>query len=154
MRSRKSGRTCGLRTASTSRSTISAAFTALRFTPATAAGIAGKLWDLADLMRPHDLTQDLRRGRKGCKAGETGDMRRARGGAIVTLLGGGKKNTQDADLNLARKYWQEYKAAQKSSKLIRPPSWSDSRILLMRLSISMPQLKLAMKPHCFWRCEM
>ena len=39
------------------------------------------------------------------------------GGAIVTLLGGGKKNTQDADLNLARKYWQEYKDAQKSSKL-------------------------------------
>jgi len=32
------------------------------------------------------------------------------GDTLVILLGGGKKDTQDADLNLARQYWREYNA--------------------------------------------
>jgi putative addiction module killer protein len=36
------------------------------------------------------------------------------GDTIVILLGGGTKNTQDADMKLARKYWREYKDAQKN----------------------------------------
>jgi putative addiction module killer protein len=32
------------------------------------------------------------------------------GDALVVLLGGGKKDTQDADMKLARKYWRDYNA--------------------------------------------
>ena len=30
------------------------------------------------------------------------------GDTLVILLGGGKKDTQDADMKLARQYWREY----------------------------------------------
>ena len=33
------------------------------------------------------------------------------GKTLVVLLGGGKKDTQDADMKLARKYWRDYKHA-------------------------------------------
>jgi putative addiction module killer protein len=36
------------------------------------------------------------------------------GDTLVILLGGGKKDTQDADMELARRYWREWKDAQKS----------------------------------------
>lgn len=39
------------------------------------------------------------------------------GDTLVILLAGGKKDTQDADMELARQYWREYKDAQKSEKL-------------------------------------
>jgi putative addiction module killer protein len=39
------------------------------------------------------------------------------GAAVILLLIGGKKDTQDADMDLARKYWRDYKDAQKSEKL-------------------------------------
>ncbi len=39
------------------------------------------------------------------------------GRTVVILLAGGKKDTQDADMKLARQYWREYKDAQKSEKL-------------------------------------
>ncbi len=32
------------------------------------------------------------------------------GGTLVILLAGGKKDTQDADMKLARQYWREYNA--------------------------------------------
>ena len=34
------------------------------------------------------------------------------GDTLVILLGGGKKDTQDADMKLARQYWREYNDAQ------------------------------------------
>jgi putative addiction module killer protein len=36
------------------------------------------------------------------------------GDTLVVLLGGGKKDTQEADMRLARKYWRDYKHAQKN----------------------------------------
>jgi putative addiction module killer protein len=36
------------------------------------------------------------------------------GDTLVILLRGGKKDTQDADMKLARRYWQEYKDAQEN----------------------------------------
>jgi putative addiction module killer protein len=33
------------------------------------------------------------------------------GNTLVILLGGGKKDTQDADMELARQYWREFKDA-------------------------------------------
>ena len=39
------------------------------------------------------------------------------GDTIVILLGGGRKDTQDADIKRARRYWREYKDAQESEKL-------------------------------------
>jgi putative addiction module killer protein len=36
------------------------------------------------------------------------------GDTLVILLGGGTKNTQDADMKLARQYWREYSDAQKN----------------------------------------
>jgi putative addiction module killer protein len=33
------------------------------------------------------------------------------GDTLVILLGGGKKDTQDADMKLARQYWREYNNA-------------------------------------------
>ena len=33
---------------------------------------------------------------------------------LVILLGGGKKDTQDADMKIARQYWQEYKNAEEN----------------------------------------
>ena len=36
------------------------------------------------------------------------------GNALVVLLWGGKKDTQDADMKLAREYWRDYKHAQEN----------------------------------------
>jgi len=36
------------------------------------------------------------------------------GDTLVILLGGGTKNTQDADMKLARQYWREYHDAQEN----------------------------------------
>jgi putative addiction module killer protein len=36
------------------------------------------------------------------------------GDTLVILLGGGKKDSQDADMKLARQYWREYNDAQEN----------------------------------------
>jgi len=36
------------------------------------------------------------------------------GDTLVVLLGGAKKDTQEADMRLARKHWRDYKHAQKN----------------------------------------
>jgi putative addiction module killer protein len=81
------------------------------------------------------LGRALKRASTGCHLGNFGNCSAAKEGVIelcidfgpgyrvyfgrdgntlVVLLGGGKKDTQDADMKLARKYWRDYKHAQKN----------------------------------------